>query len=787
MTITSPHPFVAAYRFQLTPDDDFATVTRLVPYLRSLGISHLYLSPIAEAELGSQHGYDINDPTTVRGELGGPEALDRLCSELDLHGLGLILDIVPNHLSIATPERNPWFWDVLRLGRSSRHANAFDIDWEGGDGKVVLPVLTQPLVDEIGSLVGAEGADGPVIEPSTGLRLPISGAASGLDPAALAELVERQPYRLVPWQSVERNQRRFFEIDSLAGVAVEDEAVRRDRHALLAELLERWPHVIDGVRVDHIDGLADPDDYLAWLRRFIGDERLLLIEKILVGSEELPTRWPIDGTTGYEFARLVDRLLVEREGLARLRAVWVDSTTEGAGDADHAEYEAVEHAAIEEVLNDRLRPEVERIHRFVEASPSLTGEDGKRAIIALTGALGRYRTYLPAGGADDIAVILDAARRASEANPESAPSIDALATILTSPTNDNDRQAQTLFEQLTGPALAKGGEDRALYRHLPLAALNEVGGDPGTQPAGPEEFHRWATAAAMSRPRTLLTTTTHDTKRSGDVRARLLALSHNAERWEWVVSEWLPRLDLHPADGLLLLQTVVGAWPIDQTRLTDYLTKALREGALRSSWIDPDDRYETLVGQAVTDLLADPAFVSSIESMVGALESRACANSLTQTLLRLTAPGFGDLYRGDEIRDLSLVDPDNRRPLDWDRLILRSAESAEHDLPSALAESLDLAKLALIRRTLACRRAQPTALDYEPVTTSDPQVLAYRRGHMVVTVALGSTISSEATVDLPGGMWRSVLRSAAPPVTGTTPLDALVQAGLPLDLLARVG
>ncbi len=779
-------PFVAAYRFQLTPDADFDVAASLVPYFATLGVSHLYVSPIAEAEIGSRHGYDITDPTKVRAELGGADALDRLCVELDRLDLGLIIDIVPNHLSIATPERNPWFWDVLRHGTASIHADAFDIDWEGGDGKVLLPVLTQPLSNEIATITGATGASGAVIVLSTGMRLPVDEPIEGMAPDAVATVLARQPYRLVPWQSTERNQRRFFEIDSLAGVAVEDEAVRRDRHALLSQLLERWPNIIDGVRVDHVDGLAHPDDYFVWLRQLIGNDRLLIIEKILVGDETLPERWPVDGTTGYEFALLVDRLLTNDDDLAAMRSIWVEAT----GDRDS--YDAVEHTAIEEVLADRLRPEVERIHRLIEDDDELAGDRGVQAITALVVSTGRYRTYLPSGGEPDATLVIEAAERAQRAQPLAAGAIARLAAIISSPTTESQHHAQTLFQQLTGPALAKGGEDRALYRHLPVAALNEVGGNPGCDEATPADFHHWAARTASNHPRALLTTSTHDTKRSGDVRARLLALAQQPEIWRSLVDAWRTPLDLHPADTLLLLQSVIGTWPITEQRLADYLIKALREAALRSSWIDPDTDYESKVTASVAASLADESFVTDIERVVASIKARAATNSLTQTLLRLTAPGIGDLYRGSEVADLSLVDPDNRRRLDWEPLHDLSAASDELDVASALRISLDLAKMTLIKRTLTSRRATTTAsasasaTNYEPIVSSDPSVLAYRNADMLVVVALGTPpVDPSATIVLPAGTWHNVLRSAQPLLAGVVELGHIIDDDLPMALLEK--
>ncbi|MEZ5229908.1 MAG: hypothetical protein R2710_25565 [Acidimicrobiales bacterium] len=384
-------------------------------------------------------------------------------------------------------------------------------------------------------------------------------------------------------------------------------------------------------------------------------------------------------------------------------------------------------------------------------------------------------------------MIRAAADRAIADAPALATPIAALVSILTTPTDDDDRQAQTLFQQLTGPALAKGGEDRALYRYLPLAAMNEVGGDPGGRPASTADFHRWAIETQDRHPRTLLTTSTHDTKRSGDVRARLLALSHKPDIWASFVGTWLPKLDLHPADGLLLLQSAIGAWPIDRERLTDYLIKAVREGAERSSWIEPDTDYEATLAATAASCLDNAAFRAAIEALLETIEERAQAGSLIHALLRLTAPGVGDLYRGDEVRDLSLVDPDNRRPLDWSRLAAVSADSTEHDVPSAWEVSFDLAKMTLIRRTLASRQAQGSPLDYEPLATGNGRILAYRRGNMVVVTVPGTWPTEEASILLPDGEWHDALRDGRPMVSGRVGLRQLADPRLPLALLTHAG
>ncbi len=775
-----PEP-ICAYRFQFTPDDDFARATSLVPYLKQLGVSHLYMSPIAEAVPGSQHGYDVVDPTRIRAELGGEEGFAELIRTLDFNGIGWIVDIVPNHVSSAVPVANPWFWDVLTYGRSSAHAPAFDIDWDAADGKMILPTLDRSVPEAI--------ADG-VIERShdeTGnsilllwgsVPLPL-WPGSDLD-APLDQLLGQQHYRLAHWKSAARNVRRFFEIDSLVAVRVEDPSVRAASHTLLTRLLQDYPSM-SGVRVDHVDGLADPGGYLRWLRQLVGSKRILLVEKILLGDERLPQDWPVDGTTGYEFARLVDRVLLNGAGFEQVQRDYVELT------GDDRSFHHIEREAIREVLRDRLAPDVRRIATLL-ALRFDSVEAATEAIVGVASAFDRYRTYLPQSGADndDLAVMAAAGERARlNRSDDDAAMIDRLVDLMSAPTDEVERRALQLFQQLTGPALAKGVEDRAIYRYIPLGALNEVGGSAVSPPAGPQEFHRWAATEAL--PRTMLTTSTHDTKRSGDVRARLLALADHPTEWRAFCDHWFHfgSSAVDPVDRYVALQHAVGAWPVSVDRLTDYMRKALREGAERTSWIDQDDRYEATIEAFITDLLSEDDFVQSVEVLLAVLAPEARSNSLAQALLRLTAPGFADLYRGDEMLDLSLVDPDNRRILDWDALRSAAAESAQLTVDEALERSWSAAKMALIQRTLSVR-ATSGGPDYEPLEVGDG-VLAFRRGDLV-TVVVSNVVSerrTEVSMVLPPGDWRDVL-SDGPRLEGRVHLVSILHPTLRIALLQRL-
>ena len=780
-----------AYRFQFTPDDDFEVAAGIVPYLKSIGVSHLYLSPIGEAEPGSRHGYDIVDPSRIRTELGGRDGFAELIRALEHHDIGWILDIVPNHLSSATPEANPWFWDVLRDGQESVHARSFDIDWTAGQGKVLMPVLDRPFQEALssGGITVVTGVDGnPALQVPSGLRLPLR---LDCEPAStsLRELIAEQHYRLAPWRSTHRNVRRFFEIDSLVAVAVENPEVRDRRHELLLRLLDDYPS-ISGVRVDHVDGLADPDGYLNWLRERIGPDRLLLVEKILLGAEQLPSRWPVDGTTGYEFARLVDRLLLNENGFGTVVTHYVELTD------DRREYEAIEAHAIDQVVRDRLAPDVARVARRVSVYPALEGDRGVEAVVHLAGAFRRYRTYLPAGGGPDLRVLSDASKRAAlgRSNRE-VESIEVLAAVLAAPTSEEERKALALFQQLTGPALAKGIEDRAVYRYLPLAALNEVGGSATGPPASAAEFHQWATTAAEHAPRAMLTTSTHDTKRSGDLRARLLTLSDRPDLWRSFCDRWIDfgadRLAVHRIDRYLVLQHAVGAWPMSVNRLVEYARKALREAAERSSWVQVDEAYEAAVEDLIGSLLADDDFCRSVERFVQHLAPASLARSLTQVLLRLTSPGFGDLYRGDEVLDLALVDPDNRRHIGWGALADLAVRARSVDVAQAIEVSPSLAKMSLTIRTLRARSEAVQGSDYEPLDLSglppDGDALAFRRGDLVVVVVHRVLENRWHNVELvlPPGEWIDVLVDRREPLSGTVSLDQIVDTQLPLRLLRR--
>ena len=628
---------IATYRLQLSLAQDFAAVRALVPYLRDLGISHLYLSPSLQARTGSTHGYDVVDPTRVSDVLGGEEGLRALAAE----GLGVVLDIVPNHMGVSGENR--WWAD------ERERARVFDYD----------------------------PADG--------------------------------------WY------RRFFDVDDLAAVRVEDPEVFELVHGKVLELVRDG--VVEGLRVDHPDGLADPAGYLRRLRD--AGARHVWVEKILDPHEALRD-WPVEGTVGYEFLNDAAALFVDPAGedaLARLPC---------AGER----FEDVALRAQVEQATTTFAGEVARLRELLDI-------DGIGEALA---ALPVYRTYVePWSGR-----VEDADMRAI-----AAAANGRLADVLALRERGHD-ELVTRFQQTSPPVTAKGVEDTAFYRHLRLLALNEVGGDPARFGLSVDEFHARNEQRAARFPRGLLVTQTHDTKRSGDVRARIGALSTMAEDWVELAERWLREADApdeHCAH--LMLQTLVGCLPIELERLEGYVEKALREAKLRTSWAEPDEGYEAHARRYARSLTERPpdGFVAFTERV--ATEGRRAA--LGQLLLKLTCPGVPDVYQGDELEALSLVDPDNRRPVDW------GARRAALDRLRSGAAPRDYGerKLDLIRRALALRARRSDAFSgsYEPVEAG-PDVCAYLRGgEVLVVVPVRPGASADVT---PPGSWRPVLSGSWP-------------------------
>lgn len=747
-----PEP-VATYRVQLTPTNRFEDVGRRLDDLQVLGVSHVYLSPVTEAVPGSTHGYDVVDHTLVRAELGAMAGLLELLDGLQQRGMGAVIDHVPNHASVARPELNPRWWQLLREGPTSSGAAWFDVDWAAGGGRVVLPVLGSPLVELLaaGTVRVVPGEHGPELHVGEGQRFPL---ADGTGRGPIEDVLAAQHYTLQWWRDARRNVRRFFTIDDLVAVRVEDPGVAHAVNTVPRELI--FHAAFAGVRVDHVDGLADPGSYLAELRELLAD-RWLLVEKILAPGETLPPDWPVDGTTGYEHARVLEHALVDPAGFERLREQWQRFT------GDDRPYSEWDNEARREALAGGLRPDVERVaRRALDAGVDATPAEVAAAVTLLSVRLARYRTYFPldSAGADDLQRAYAAA---ADAAPELRPVLDQLVLSIAAP-----GEVRTRWQQLTGPATAKGVEDRVFYRYVPLATLNEVGGEPVAAAEPVVALHDWHRRIADSWPRTLLAGTTHDTKRSEDVRARGLALAAVAERWEELTSHWRaadpPAVDA-PMQWLAL-QTVVTTADIDAERLGAFLVKAAREAATHTTWTDPDEAYEAALGELAARAASwDPAVELGANVDVGGR-----ARSLAMLAVRLTAPGVGDVYQGTECFRYVLVDPDNRIEPDTDALRDVVARAGRLDGPAAWAEDgAAAARAVVLRRCLHARRAVGPLTGYQPVPVVGPDagdVVAFVRLDAAGAPVLVTVVSrrGEAPIDATAavpGPWRSVLDDGA--------------------------
>jgi len=704
----------ATYRLQLGPATTFDDATGLVDYLATLGIECLYCSPVTEAVPGSEHGYDGTDPTRLRSELGGGSGFHRLAQALDDAGLGCVIDIVPNHL--ATDVEGPWWRDVLRHGESSEYADVFDINWELGEHRVLLPLIDQPVAELVRSngIVPAMRGDEAVLMIG-GLALPVRGGPVGPGDD-VEEILAAQAYRLVDWHDHRsRNYRRFFDIDGLVGVRVERPEVFARTHALIAELAEAG--LITGVRIDHVDGLRDPERYLVRLAELIGDLPIV-IEKILTGDERLRTSWPVVGTTGYEVIDDIGGALVDPIGLEELARA---AESEGEPTVD-ACTTATRHLLAETAFAGELA-------RLAEA---LDVDD--KALTEATTHLPVYRTYLDGSTEHPT----DAAAIAAATTTEETASVrEAL--------EDPERLEATMsWQQLTGAVMAKGVEDTAWYRLPGKLAFGEVGGDPArSREDGVERLHARAVMRSSGPHSGLIPSTTHDTKRSGDTRARLYALSHRAGEFEAGLARFRDELrasvpaDIDQLDDVLVEQSRLIATtalailpPLRDAglerdlprRVREALVKGVREGKAHSSWDAPELEYEAALSALVDAALgAGAALVRrSFGPLVEELARLGATNSLTALVLRSTLPGVPDCYQGEEDWELSLVDPDNRRPVDYPGLLRRlDALGAKagvwlphpgNGAPLRRAWRNGDVKLAVTAACLHARRIAPAAL-----------------------------------------------------------------------------
>jgi len=747
------------YRIQLTPSFGFDSARDILAYIKALGATYVYLSPILEARRGSTHGYDTTDPARVRAEFGGEPAFRKFSRAAHDLGLAILVDVVPNHM--AADPSNPWWRDVLRLGPGSRFASFFDIDWEAGGpgkGKLILPVLGRPAAEAIAAEeLKIEGGDEREIVYFD-RRFPAApGTARG--PSVAAALAE-QFYELVDWrQGASRiNYRRFFDITDLAGLRMEVPEVFDAAHELILRLMASGD--IDGLRIDHVDGLFDPAGYLRLLRSRIdelpGDRRgsPIVIEKIFAVDERQPRTWPVEGTTGYDYLNLVNALFVDPAGLARIEDY--SRLKLGLFDSFENTAHACKVRAAEALFpTDLCRVAAGFTRAFKAAGPSLAAAPNeselRRSLAALSVSMNVYRTYIdqfPVAAADAARV----QRAADAARERGAPPHPALLrAILGQPPFDTGPAAIAAlaaiqrWQQFTGPLAAKGIEDTALYRHIALVSLNEVGGEPVLHGDALGAFHAAMNERAEHTPGTMNTTATHDTKRGEDTRLRISVLSELRDQWPAALDRWRQwhaplraKLDSgdapSPVDESLIYQSMLGIWPADDgdlsapaERLGAAIVKSAREAKLRTSWHQPDDAYETAIRSYVQGVMIGDGgrrFREDSRDLRTAAAFYGAVHSLSQVVLKVFSPGSPDFYQGAELWDTSLVDPDNRRAVDYDarRAMLESMPEGT-PAPGFLGRLMSdwrsgAIKLFTIRRALACRRlleSSDALSEYEPL------------------------------------------------------------------------
>lgn len=789
---------------QLREEFDFDAAAAIIPYLEGLGISHLYCSPYMQAAAHSTHGYDVVDPTRVSDALGGDAGLQRLDAALRAARMGQLLDIVPNHMCI-TEREDSWWWDVLRTGRDSAGARFFDIEWDAPalEGRVLLPVLGGPRAELLaaGALQVVAGADGFELLHQGSVFPLAPGTASASGPVSI-ETLEAQHYILEDFGvgSAHLNYRRFFDVSSLAGVCVETEAVFDTVLTRALELVGEG--TVDGLRIDHIDGLRDPGAFASRLRS-AAPQAWLIVEKILATGEHLPPEWPVDGTTGYEFGALLTSLLIHPEGLAELSDCYRTFT------GDTRDFHAHAQQARREVIETLLSAELARLTR-VAMSAGI--KDGRTELIELVAGMPRYRVYphadVPLSPEDERAIDTaeESARHSGRCDP------DRLRALLAALRGEDGGSTQgselrERFQQVAGAVMAKGVEDTAFYRFVRLVALNEVGADP-ERTSDLDAFHETCTRNSVTQPLTLLATTTHDTKRAEDARLRIGLLSEMPQRWGDAVT----RLDAMAARHrganppsreaeYLFYQTLVAAHPIDADRAAAYMLKAVREAKTETNWLEPNHEYEADLDAFVRGMVSDRDVVAEIGDVIASMTPEWQTLSLSQTLIKLTAPGIPDIYQGSELWDLRLVDPDNRSAVDFEarRTLLQDVmHSGGGDFMSRLADAGP--KLRLIASALAVRSRHPEAFDagagYRRVTATGARAdhaICFTRtgadGHPVtLTIAFRWPLLLrpgwlDTVVELPEGTWHDALTGNGV-AGGPQRLETLLDAA-PVALLER--
>ncbi|MDZ7762161.1 MAG: malto-oligosyltrehalose synthase [Desulfovermiculus sp.] len=880
-----PKPIIATYRLQFNPDFTFAHGANMAGYLCEIGASHLYASPVFQAVPGSTHGYDVVDPARTNEDLGGYQGFQDMVQALQNKDLGIILDVVPNHMSISSP-LNRWWWDVLENGPASRFASHFDVDWEASEASPANRILLPVLGDHYGRVLGQgdihiqrreqyflacyfehEFPLAPrslvqilqrtaqrlgseeltfLVDCLHNLPLPtvtdrktrkrrhrnkevifrylqnflnatpqaaetVDAVLNELnkDPEALDHLLEQQNFRLCFWRLAGRDigYRRFFDINTLVGLRVEDEEVFSDTHFLVLHWLNAgW---LDGLRIDHPDGLRDPEQYFRRLRQY-SSEIWILAEKILHPGEKLRPSWPIQGTTGYDFLNTVLHLLVDKGAEKQL------TDTYAAFTGINEQYQEILESKKRLVLKDLFGSDV---HRLCEVLRSIcntnrhyrdfTLPEMEAVIIELAVWTPVYRSYIRAESGqvapEDQKIIQEVLTQTEKSLPDIDPDLLQLIRkiLLLEKTGQHESEFVMRLQQLTAPVMAKGAEDTAFYCYNRFMALNEVGGDPGSFGLTPEEFHQTMLERMQTTPQAMSSTSTHDTKRSEDVRARLAVLSEIPERWSEYVHTWAERNKGHKTQGwpdpnleYLLYQTMVGAWPLEEERLHAYAQKAAREAKTHTSWTRVNPEYEQSLHDFIQALYLDRTFVSELQTLVHDIEYAGYVNGLSQVLFKMICPGIPDMYQGTELWDFSLVDPDNRRPVDYSlrRKLLNEVESLSlQSIMDRISEGLP--KLWLIRLVLHLRRQIPEA--FGPAGSYDSLVVrGSKAAHAVAFVRGGRVISlsprlpltladrwEDTVLDLPEGTWLNVLTSSTTQ-GGPQSVQSLLD-GFPVGLFKR--
>lgn len=742
----------ATYRLQITEDFTLEAARGIVPYLARLGITDLYLSPVFEARPGSTHGYDVTDPTRIRQAVGGEAALRALADEAQRHEMGILLDIVPNHMAASV--HNPWWRDMLQHGQRSQFAHFFDVDWElGGSGRIRLPILggTLDAVLERGEIdVDVDAREIVYFETrlpaAQGSIAPDEEALRGSDrDAALRRVLERQHYELAHWRtaSVEMNYRRFFDITDLAGVRVEESDVFNATHQLIRQLASEG--VITGLRIDHVDGLRDPTGYLQRLRERVrgpgGEPVYTVVEKILERDERIPQDWACEGTTGYEFLTLATGLLMDPAGHEEIERFYARLTG-----TDESFGELVRRKKLL-VIERLFGSELTALGRSLSRLARIPEELARETVEQVTASMGVYRTYVRTREvrAEDRARIDEAVEDARRRNPHLEQGLNAFCRVVLlehAPVEDDELDWVMRWQQFTGPVMAKGFEDTALYCHNALLAANDVGSDPIRPALAANVLHDELRQRRRVSPRSLNATATHDTKRGEDTRARIAVLSELPDEWRQHLRRWIRRTDewktahaeeedtaVPEADvDSLLYQTLLGAWPLDGVddtfteRIKEYMLKAVREAKEQTSWRRPDEDYEQAVAALVEFLMQQfgrQGIAEDVAEFARRLAPHGAINSIAQMLLKVTAPGIPDIYQGTELWSHTLVDPDNRRPVDYDlrrRLLDGNARLVDEPEPAAgrrLLTDWEDGRIKLLALTLAlqCRAEHADIFD----------------------------------------------------------------------------